>query len=494
MLTLKKTLTVVLVLTVSAVAQANSNVYKQLVKSTAMIVTSEGHGSGALIDTERKLVFTNYHVVGEETEVSVVFPRYEDGELMTNRSSVLRELDRFAVAGKVVARDMKRDLVLIEIDSIPEGIEPVKLAEAAASPGETVHAIGNPSAVDAMWAYTSGKVRQLFRTEYTLSEGTQPVKTRVVETDLAINPGDSGGPVVNDNCEVVAVVSAFSTKSRLVSSCIDARELRALLEGNNSTIDNDIANALEEAGLEYTTNPYGVFFIQVPAYDDELIEVRISGVVHEHRGRRLRQIRALFIAQEEAFTGDTAIMLMSKNGERKFGAWEFVKIEESHCLFYRADVNEDADAEELVSAVRGVADSTRGLVVELNEKSTETETPKDTPLVESTPKNPSAPLLGVWNGEGTNDNGQTVGHAIRFDSDGTIHWFIAEAGKEVVSVEGDFTFDGDTLKFNLNDNEFETKLQIVDNNSFVYTNNSTTLTFSRYNQPTDTQVSSLAGK
>jgi len=150
MLNRKQSLTLVIVLFLSAVAQANSDIYKQLIKSSAMIVTDGGHGSGALIDADRKLVFTNYHVVGEAEEVSVVFPQYEDGELMTDRSLVFRELGRFAVKGKVVARDMKRDLVLIEVESIPDGIAEVKIAEQAVSPGETVHAIGNPGAVEAM--------------------------------------------------------------------------------------------------------------------------------------------------------------------------------------------------------------------------------------------------------------------------------------------------------------------------------------------------------
>ncbi|MCA9211771.1 MAG: trypsin-like peptidase domain-containing protein [Planctomycetales bacterium] len=490
MKTLKNTFSLLIVLVVAATVQANSNVYKQLVKSTAMIVTSDGHGSGALVDAERKLIFTNYHVVGEAETVSVVFPRYEDGELVTNRSSVLKDLDRYAIPGKVVARDMKRDLVLIEIESIPEGIQAVELADEAVSPGETIHAIGNPAAVDALWVYTSGKVRQLFRTEYTLSEGTQPVSTRVVETDLAINPGDSGGPVVNDACEVVAVVSAYSTKSRLVSSCIDARELKALLEGKNSTIDTATANALTDAGLEFTTNPYGVFFVQVPAFDDELIEVRIAGTVYEHRGRQVRQVRALFVAQDEPFTGEAALMLMQKNGERKFGAWEIVKIEDKHCLFYRADVNAESNTDELIQTLRGVADSTRGLVLELNEKSKSNE-PSETPAPEKqSPTQLAQKLIGVWNGEGKDSDGNTVGYAIRFDTDGTIHWFFAEQGAEVVSQDGEFEYNGEQLKFNLAGTQYNTKLTFADDDTIVYVNNGTTLKFNRY-QPSPNR--SIAG-
>ncbi|WP_146575457.1 trypsin-like serine protease, partial [Botrimarina hoheduenensis] len=68
-------------------------------------------------------------------------------------------------------------------------------------------------------------------------EDGQQVQARVLQTTSPINPGDSGGPIVNNNGELVGINSSGNTKARLVSYAIDIREVRAFLtayagEGN----------------------------------------------------------------------------------------------------------------------------------------------------------------------------------------------------------------------------------------------------------------------
>ena len=58
--------------------------------------------------------------------------------------------------------------------------------------------MGNPGASDAYWVYTSGAISQVY--QKTIRYNTQTVQARVLETQSPINPGDSGGPVVNDAC------------------------------------------------------------------------------------------------------------------------------------------------------------------------------------------------------------------------------------------------------------------------------------------------------
>jgi S1-C subfamily serine protease len=56
------------------------------------------------------------------------------------------------------------------------------------------------------------------------------INCRIVETDSPINPGDSGGPVVNDRGEVIAVVSGWDTRVRNVTWTIDVSEVRGLVQ------------------------------------------------------------------------------------------------------------------------------------------------------------------------------------------------------------------------------------------------------------------------
>jgi S1-C subfamily serine protease len=71
-------------------------------------------------------------------------------------------------------------------------------------------------------------VRLLRRFRDTMSNG-QAVNCRVVETSSPTNGGDSGGPVVNDRGELVAVVSCCATKDRNISWFIEVSEVRTFL-------------------------------------------------------------------------------------------------------------------------------------------------------------------------------------------------------------------------------------------------------------------------
>jgi tetratricopeptide (TPR) repeat protein len=130
----------------------------------------------------------------------------------------------------VVASDPTRDLVLIKLDSLPNDVTALKTARNAAEPSDRVHSVGNPGASDAFWVYTSGTVRQVYRNKFQYQDG-QKVEAQVIETQSPLNPGDSGGPVVNDRGEVVGVNAAGKANAQLVSLCIDVTEVNALLDG-----------------------------------------------------------------------------------------------------------------------------------------------------------------------------------------------------------------------------------------------------------------------
>jgi S1-C subfamily serine protease len=112
------------------------------------------------------------------------------------------------------------------------------LALESAKPGQCVHSIGNPSSSDALWVYTRGEVRQVYHRTFRV-DGNFTIRARVVETQSPVNEGDSGGPVVNDRGELVAVVqSTFNTnKVHLISVFIDVSEVRLLLQNHIAARD-----------------------------------------------------------------------------------------------------------------------------------------------------------------------------------------------------------------------------------------------------------------
>jgi S1-C subfamily serine protease len=223
-----------------AVALTPAEVYKQLLHSTAWVVVIQdprtglaSTGSGSLVDRQRKLVLTNHHVVGDKDVAHVFFPQFQDGRAIEQRKFYIERKDTVGIVGRVVARDIKRDLALIELERVPEDVPQLKVAEASAEEGNSVFSIGNPGKMeDAMWQYTTGTVRQVHHFRWGYRDDGLQREAWVVETQSPVNHGDSGGPVVNDQCELVAVVAGGATDANLRSWFIDRREVVALLSGH----------------------------------------------------------------------------------------------------------------------------------------------------------------------------------------------------------------------------------------------------------------------
>jgi S1-C subfamily serine protease len=232
-----------LALALTGAARADEEVYRRTLPATVMVLNKADDGlatgSGVVVDRQRKLVVTNDHVVRGATELTVLFPTYDaEGDLIAERAAYagqvgeLRRRGRL-VGARVAARDRQRDLALLELDHLPEDARAIPLAARGPQPGQRVHSIGNPGASGALWLYSRGTVRQVYHRKFTVDEGFE-VDARVVETQTPVNPGDSGGPVVNDRGELVAVVQSAQLgrpgqEVRLISTFIDVSEVKALL-------------------------------------------------------------------------------------------------------------------------------------------------------------------------------------------------------------------------------------------------------------------------
>jgi S1-C subfamily serine protease/HEAT repeat protein len=209
----------------------------RLLQSAVFIISRGGRGggvgvgSGALIHRGRRLVITNYHVVEDNTRVVVLFPEYSPtGELITDLEHYAANAVKLGTEGTVVSRDPKADLALVEIKKVPVHSEAVPLARSPAVTGSTVYSIGGSGAeAGALWRLSTGTVRGRHRHVGRYRNG-QAVDATVLETQSPVNPGDSGGPTVNDRCELVGVVAAFDQRERLVSYSIDLSEVRSHLK------------------------------------------------------------------------------------------------------------------------------------------------------------------------------------------------------------------------------------------------------------------------
>jgi len=174
----------------SACLTAN-NVYQQVLPSVVEITStassrfgqSEGQGSGIIIDTNGSIL-TNYHVVSGADSLEVIL---NDGT---------------AVAATVVGTDPGNDLAVVHIDPPSGGLTAAHLGDSdKLSVGDPVFALGNPFGLE--HTFTEGIVSAVGRT-YSPGSGTRDLRN-MIQTDAAVNPGNSGGPLLDCHGEVVGI-------------------------------------------------------------------------------------------------------------------------------------------------------------------------------------------------------------------------------------------------------------------------------------------------
>jgi S1-C subfamily serine protease len=199
------------------------DLYRRAVPGVVWVVVKDGHGSGWVLDRKERLIVTNHHVVGNDAKPLVVFPEFRDGRVVAEKSFYIQRKKFFV--GRVLMKDARHDLAIIRLEAMPDFATELPLASAPPNPGQRVHAIGQPGASGGLWVYSTGTVRQV----YTTPED-QPGRpnVRIVETSVPINPGDSGGPMVDDHGRVVGVSVSLAAGANLMSHGIAASEVRDL--------------------------------------------------------------------------------------------------------------------------------------------------------------------------------------------------------------------------------------------------------------------------
>lgn len=147
-------------------------------------------GSGFVIDKAGRIV-TNYHVIAGATDIEVRF----------SNSSTLK--------ATLVGGDPSTDLALLKVSAGPRALTPLPLGNSDKTVvGEPVVAIGNPFGLER--TVTSGIVSAVQRA---VRAPNGFAIDHIIQTDAAINQGNSGGPLLNARGEVIGVNSQIETGS-----------------------------------------------------------------------------------------------------------------------------------------------------------------------------------------------------------------------------------------------------------------------------------------
>lgn len=352
-------------------ARADEKVYQDALKSTTWVLSKNADGTssgtGVLVDAEKKLVITNFHVVGDSRAAVIFFPELEGDEPKVTRQHYLDNVKRLGIRGRIIATDRKRDLALIQLERLPEGAKAIELAASSIGPGEQVASVGNPGSTDALWVYTSGTVRAVYQKQFRTGAGEHNFK--VVETQAPINSGDSGGPVLNTNGQLVAVAQAIAPNARLVSYCVDIMEVKTFMASPWKLAPLPITEVLTRAELKYTAHPTGHFEVQYDQDDKQKQSVFVTKDVEYYERADVRKVWSLAKASKEAPSQEVMMKLLQQSARTKMGAWTVEQTADGeYMIIYVVKLDATATPDTLKSAMEYVSKLTVSMKKELAPK------------------------------------------------------------------------------------------------------------------------------
>lgn len=264
----------------------------------------EGLGSGFIIN-EEGYILTNYHVVANSTDVKVLLSTGEE------------------VGAKVVNYDQQMDMAMLKLD---EGTKIPGIAELGDSdalyPGQDVIAIGTPLSKNFAQTMTKGIVSAVNR-EVESESGTS---SKVIQTDAAINAGNSGGPLVNSQGQVIGINSMKIGSSGSGSSAsvegmgfaIPINEAKDRIDNLSKPILNlgvKVMQIDEEKAKKYQLEE-GLYVKEVTDFSPASKGgVKQGDVIVKFEGTRIKTYDELSKLKAEKNVGDKVTITVNRNGK-----------------------------------------------------------------------------------------------------------------------------------------------------------------------------------
>ena len=153
-------------------------------------IPSEGAGSGSVLD-QKGHILTNYHVIEGAREIQITL------------------FDGKEYAAELVGEDPLTDVAVIRIKAPATSLVPVTLGDSThLKVGQRVFAIGNPFGLER--TLTTGIISSLNRS--LPSRNGRTIKS-IIQIDAAINPGSSGGPLLDSHSRLIGMNTAIASRT-----------------------------------------------------------------------------------------------------------------------------------------------------------------------------------------------------------------------------------------------------------------------------------------
>jgi len=273
-----------------------------------------------LVNVERRDFFDLFLMPPIQRKVSSIgsgFVLHEAGYIVTNAHVVDRSIDLRvtfangdAYKAEVLVSDRHHDLAILQIRP-KRPLKPIPMGNSDdLMPGETVIAIGNP--LTYANTVTSGIISALHRR---IEHFSEVVYDDLIQTDAAINPGSSGGPLLNILGELIGINTAIRAGAENIGFAIPVDRLRALLP---AMLDSAIADERHfRLGLrvEGAERPRVVELLAGSAADQA--EIRVGDELVRVDGRSVGRDVDFYISMLGRSVGDQVAMELRRGGKMR---------------------------------------------------------------------------------------------------------------------------------------------------------------------------------
>ncbi|MBX7047342.1 MAG: trypsin-like peptidase domain-containing protein [Ignavibacteria bacterium] len=206
---------------INSFCQNASKVFEKVSIATGLVTDGKGVGSGFFINNNTFI--TNNHVA----------------QHINIRSAEIRTKDRIFEIESLIDYDMAVDLAVLKVKETNEYYLKICNPDSIIV-GMPVFAIGNPTTADTKIfknTFTQGIINNI--TYDKIKGGDMNINANVILHSAILNPGNSGGPLVNSNGDVCGVNSYIRYNAENMNFAIHVKELISLLNQNNITYETE---------------------------------------------------------------------------------------------------------------------------------------------------------------------------------------------------------------------------------------------------------------
>jgi len=215
-------------------------IFKNLIKSTVLIKSDSGElGSGVVLSNDGKIL-TNWHVIKNSSLINIEFQPALGSSAIPSKNAFLK--------AKIIKVDKLKDLAILQIidQQAIKDLTPIKLAKLKnLSVGDDVFTIGHPEGN--LFSFDSGMISQI-RPNYTWKTNQYHRVNFIIQTKNSISSGNSGGPLVNDNLELVGLNTFSNTKGQNLNFAVSVEDISDFIANKKSTA---IALKQERSSMKY---------------------------------------------------------------------------------------------------------------------------------------------------------------------------------------------------------------------------------------------------